>query len=270
MNGWRELLDGMGAIVRRDAILYFSYRKRVFAQLAIVTGNLTLFYYVSRLVESPRFPDPDTYFAFVVVGLVIVHVITATIASLPASIRQELVAGTFERFAVSALGPAAGIVAMTAFPVLSSMAIGVLTIAIAALVFGLEVAQSTAVLAVPVAFLAALALLPFSLLTATVMLLFKQVGALGSFIVIGLALAGGVYFPTALLPGWVAWVGEVQPLTPALELLRHVLTGAELRASAWAEVGRMLGFTAVFLPVSLMVLAGSIEQCRRRGTLTEY
>lgn len=272
MTRRRLLLDAMLGIVRRDARLYFSYRNRVIAQVLIVAANVTLFYYVSRLVGSERFSDPEAYFAFVVVGLQILHVLTATLSMLPLAVRQELLAGTFERLAVSPLGPAASIVAMTAFPLLSALVTGVVTLTVAGTVFGLSLAWSTAWLSIPAALLAALAFLPFALLIGSAVLVFKQAGAAGSFLVIGLSLASGVYFPTDVLPGWIRWIAQVQPFGPALELLRYLLIGTDINASG--SVGsallRLALFAVVMLPVSLIVLDASVRRCRRLGTLIEY
>ena len=79
----REALDGISAVVRRDAAIYFSYRLRAVSQLALALFSLTLFYYLSRLVGGGASRRPDDYFAYVVVGLVILHFLTATLALVP-------------------------------------------------------------------------------------------------------------------------------------------------------------------------------------------
>src|SRR3954451_8969346 len=90
-------LHAAAGIVQRDAAVFASYRLRVVTQLLGSLLSLTIFFYVSRLVRVSQFPTPDDYFAFVSVGLVIFGVLTATLGSTAAAIRQELVAGTFER-----------------------------------------------------------------------------------------------------------------------------------------------------------------------------
>src|SRR5919109_3328737 len=91
-------------ILRRDLAVFLSYRLRFASQVASTLFALLLFYYVSRLVRVSMFPSPDDYFAFAVVGLVIFNVLTSTLSAAPASLRQELVAGTFERLIVSPFG----------------------------------------------------------------------------------------------------------------------------------------------------------------------
>ena len=266
----RPVLDAMVGIVRRDAQLFASYRLRLLAQPFTVLLTLTLFYYVSRLVSVGRFSEPSSYFAYVVVGLLIVETLTAALTVTPVAVRNEMLSGTFERLATSPLGPVRSIVAMCAFPVLLSFGIGTLTIVVAAIVYGLPLAGPQAVLALPVALLGALAFLPFALLTVSAVLAFKQAGAMTSFIVTGLSLASGAFFPVDLLPWWVRWVSDVQPLTPALELMRETLLDTPVDGGAGLAVVKLVGFSLVLMPVGLWLLGRTIDRCRRFGTLIEY
>ena len=56
-----------------------------------------------------------------------------------------------------------------------------------------------------------------------------------------LSLVAGVFFPVALLPNWIEWTSEVQPLTPSLDLLRHLIVGTPID-SAWWAVFRLVAF----------------------------
>src|SRR4051794_11857174 len=97
------------AVVRRDFLLMTSYRFRFVAQLVSAFFGLTLFYYISRLVHVGNGISSDEYYAFAVTGLMTLQVINSTLATPSATLRQELVAGTFERFATSPFGPIGGV-----------------------------------------------------------------------------------------------------------------------------------------------------------------
>ena len=150
---WRTV-DGVLGVARRDASIFFSYRLRAVSQALLALFSVTLFDYVSRLAGTARFASADAYFAYVVVGLVSLHALTATLAVVPNTIRTELVAGTFERLAISPLGPALGICAMTLFPALAAALTGALTLAFAVIIFGCPLAGTEAFLAIPVGALA--------------------------------------------------------------------------------------------------------------------
>jgi ABC-2 type transport system permease protein len=257
-------------ILQRDAAVFASYRLRFVAQIAATLFTLLLFYYISRLVRVEMFPSPDDYFAFVAVGLVIFGVLTSTLAVGPAAVRQELVAGTFERLVVSPFGAVASVLAMLLFPFTYAIVQGVVSLLLATLLFGLPLDWPSTALALPVALLGALAFLPFAVLIAAAVVVLKQAMAAGNFLVAGISVVAGLYFPVALLPGWIEWTAEVQPFTPAVELLRHVLVGTPLESSGWAEVGKLALFAVALIPASVWVLDRAIDVGRRRATITEY
>jgi ABC-2 type transport system permease protein len=270
MTTLRPLASAAAAIFRRDLLLFASYRSRLVTTLFTSVVSLTLFYYVSRLVTAGHFASPDRYFQFVVVGLSFFAVVTATLSGPVATLRSELQAGTFERMAVSPFGPVRAIVSLLLFPVTLALALALFSLAFAIVAFGLDVRWSTVALAIPVAGLAALAFAPFGVAMAAAVVIFKQTNAGAAFVIAAMTLLAGVYFPVELLPGWIRWASEVQPFTPALDLLRNVVTGLRLREPAGVEVAKLCGFAAVTLPVAVLLLRAALETSRRRGTLTEY
>jgi ABC-2 type transport system permease protein len=270
MSNVSAYASGALAMLRRDLSVFVSYRLRTISVLLSTAFGLVLFYYISRLVRVGQFETADDYFAFVVIGMVSLSVLTSTLATGPATIRQELVAGTFERLLVSPFGAVAGIVSLSLFPLLYGLFIGLVTLILAALFFDLPITWSTAPLALPIGILGAMSFLPFGLLISAAMLTVKQAQSASSFVVTGIAIVAGLYFPVTLLPGWIQWLSEVQPFTPSVDLLRNVLVGTPLPGEAWVALLKIAGFTAVLTPLSLVVLASAVALGRRRGTISEY
>lgn len=260
----------MAAIVRRDARVFYSYRLRSVGQLIGATFTLTLFYEISRLVSTRRFATPQAYFDFAAVGLAVLPVLRAGLVSAPSALRDELIAGTFEHSALSPFGPVAYLLCTLVFPFVVGMASGAITLSLAAVLFHLHVAWATAALAVPLALLGALALAPFATLLLAGTVIVKQLTTGAGWIVAAFSLLGGAYFPVALLPGWIRWASGAQPLTPALDLLRHVLVHASAGGSAPGQLARLAVFAAVGLPLGAAALHWACAFTRRRGTLLEY
>lgn len=269
MTGVRETVDGLGGVVLRDARVAFSYRLRFAGHLLSACFSLTIFYYVSRLVVVEPFGAPDAYFAFAVIGLIALQVLNSTLATPPGAARQELVAGTFEVAATSPYGIVGTLLASLVFPFLYTLAIAAGMLVFAALAFDLAL-EPTAPLGLPVAVLAGLAFAPFGVALLAAMLVAKQALAGTTFVVAAITLVAGLYFPVELLPEWLRWASEVQPFTPAVELLRHLLVGSPLEDPWWAGVLRIAAFAAVLLPLSVALLAAAVRFAVRRGTLIEY
>jgi ABC-2 type transport system permease protein len=269
VNQARLWCDAMWGIIRRDAILFISYRSQLIAQFLGPLFSVTLFYYISHLLTAKSIHSPDGYFGFVTVGLVIVQILTISLGVMPVAIRQELVAGTIERFLVSAHGPINGILGTMLFPLINAVLSGVLMLSIATVLFGLPLA-GTAPLAIPVALLGTLAFMPFAFFLVALVMAFKQASAASQFIVAGVAIVGGLYFPVKVLPSWIRWGSEAQPFTPATDLLRHLLVNAPLAHSAAVDLIKLVGFAAILLPAGVMLLRASIRYGQRSGTIAEY
>jgi ABC-2 type transport system permease protein len=265
----RLWLDAMWAIMRRDAILFVSYRTQLVSQVLGPLFAIALFYYISHLLTVKHLHSPGGYFGFVIVGLVVVEILTLSLGIMPMSARQELVSGTIERFLVSAHGPVNGILGTMLFPLCNAFFSGALTLVLAALVFGLPLA-ATSFLAIPVALLGVIAFMPFALFLVALVLAFKQIAGASQFVVSGIAIVGGLYFPIVLLPGWIRWASEAQPFTPATDLMRHLLVDTPLAHPAGVELLKLVGFAAVLLPIGLMMLRASIRHGQRTGTVAEY
>jgi len=265
----RDWCDATWGIVRRDAILFASYRTQLISQVVSPVFAIAIFYYISHLLSVKSFHSPGGYFGYVIVGLVIVEILTLSLGIMPGIVRQELVSGTIERFLVSAHGPVNGIVGTMLFPLLNAFLSGFLTLVLATVVFGLPLA-ATSFLAIPVALLGVIAFMPFALLLVAMVMAFKQVASASQFIVSAIAIVGGLYFPVALLPGWIRWASEAQPFTPATDLMRHLLVDTPLMHPAGVELLKLVAFSAVLLPVGFVLLRAAIRYGQRSGTVAEY
>jgi ABC-2 type transport system permease protein len=258
------------AVINRDFRIMLSYRVRFFTHLLSVFFTLTLFHFISRLVHISSFRTHDAYFAFVVIGLITLQVLNSTLQSPPATLRQELVAGTMERFVLSPLGGVRGMLATMIFPFLYALVTAISMLLLAGVVFGVNLHWSTLALVIPVGFLGALSFAPFGVLFLAIVLITKQAITGATFVVAGISLIAGLYFPVSLLPGWMRWLSNVQPFTPAVDLLRHVMAGSPLHQSLATELAKLLGFTCVLLPLSVMILTAALRLSQRWGTILEY
>jgi len=269
MRGLSPTGLGFGAVMRRDLHVYLSYRTRIVSQALTSVFSLTLFYYVSRLVHVSGFPSPASYFGFVVVGIALISVLYSCF-SISETVRQELIAGTFERLLLSPFGAVRGVLAMTLFPLLYAFVLAAMTLGIGCAVFGLQLHWSTVPLSVPALALALLSFLPFGLLFAALTIATKQGNVGTSWVIALISIVAGLYFPIALLPGWAQTAAQLQPFTPATELLRHLLVDSPLNTPIATVLAKLVGFAAVLLPASLLALHHAIRVGQRRGTIIEY
>jgi ABC-2 type transport system permease protein len=257
-------------VVQRDAVIFTTYRFTFFTQLASTLFSIVLFYYISRLVTVGEFSSPDQYFAFAVIGVVTLEVVNTAAVLVPNTLRGELVMGTFERLVLSPFGAVASAASMMLFPFAWVVFKTTIALLIAAVAFDLPLQWPGAALAVPIAVLGALSFAPFGLLVTAVVLVAKQAMGMTTWIVAALSIVAGFYFPVTLLPDWIEWFSEVQPFTPTIELMRSTLVGIEMSESAWLAAAKLVGFTAVLLPIAVWAVGRAVRVSRRRGTIIEY
>lgn len=268
MKAVTHYLDSVYATARRDATVFASYRFRFVSRVLAMLLTMTMFYYIAKLVRPGVVGPQDRYFAFVVVGIVSLSVITAALNTCQL-VRMELLTGTFERMVISPVGPVGAIIALAAFPIVYAIALAGAMLVAAAGIFGFPIHVSGIPAALVVSGLAALAFTCIGLLFIAGLLAFKS--AMGaSWAIAGLSILGGVYFPLTVFPGWVRWFSDVQPFTPAVDLLRHLLLGTPTMQPFWLELVKLAGFTVVLMPLSAAVLNSAVHLSRRRGTLMEY
>lgn len=261
-------LGAVLATVRRDAAIFTSYRLRIPSQILAMLFTLTMFFYIAKLVRPDAVGPHSDYYAFAVVGIVIMAVLTAALST-SELVRMELMQGNFERMVISPLGPVGAVFAVAAFPILYSTLFAGMMLTLAVVLFGIPLHLSGVPLTLVVAAFTAVAFACLGLLFVAALLAFKS--AMGAtWVLAALSLLAGAYFPVRLFPGWIRWTSEVQPLTPAVDLVRHLLVGTSLTAPEWLELVKLAGFTAVLIPVSSVALWLAVRWSRRRGTLIEY
>jgi ABC-2 type transport system permease protein len=264
----RAFPGAVAAFFRRDLAVQLSYRLRPLTSNLEIIFGLFLFYYISRLIHGGRFGTPQQYFDFVVVGMMVITIVQSCL-SVPMAFRTELVAGTFERLLLSPFGSTAAVLALMVFPITYALFRATLVFVFATVLFGFHPHWETSVAALPLGVLGALAFAPLALIFTAATLLFKQAPGQGAVVGI-IAFVSGVYFPIALLPGWLSWISQVQPFAPSVNLMRHLLVDTPVHGSAAGALAKIVGFIVIGLPVGTWLVATSARISRRRGTITEY
>lgn len=270
MSKVKAMLNGAVALLVRDFTVFVSYRSRVITLFTAPITSVTLFYFISKLVGGGEFSRPGEYFAFVVIGLVGMDMLASTVVTTPSTLRMELVAGTWEHIVLSPLGPIRAVCGMMAWPAVLGLTSALFTILTARIIFGMDVLLPDALVAAPVGVLGAMAFAAFGIFSVAGILIVKQSLAGVSAILTAMTIVGGALFPVSLLPSWIRWASEVQPITPALDLTRHFIAGAPIESGVAVAAAKLVGFTVVLFPLSVLALRFAIGFARRRGTIIEY
>ena len=119
--------------------------------------------------------------------------------------------------------------------------------------------------ALPVAFLAFSGL---GILSASYVLLFKR-GNPAKWLLLSFSnVAGGMLFPTSILPDWLQFAARLNPVTYALDGMRAALLSGANLAVVWRSVAVLFLMAALLLPASIVVFSWTLRRTKTTGTLT--
>jgi len=119
----------------------------------------------------------------------------------------------------------------------------------------------------------ALAIISFNalgLLAASFVIVLKQGNPVTWLIGTASILLSGVFYPTNVLPDWLRAVGQLLPLTQALELMRRSLLNGEGLATLWGPFLALLLLTVVLLPAGLFACHLAVRVAQTDGSLSQY
>jgi ABC-type multidrug transport system permease subunit len=263
----------VAAFVRRDWQEQTSYRFPFVLDLFTAAFSLTLFFFIGQLFDEALTPgDPDLaegYFTYVLFGYAVFGLGDAVLGSLPDRIRGEQTEGTLEALMATSSPAPLLVLAGGAYDVLYAAARAVILIVAGVLVYGATVDATPASFAAAVVASACVVLFfaALGILAAAFTMVFKQASTVAGMLGAGVALLSGVYFPVAELPPFLQAVGELLPLTWALDVVRAGTLRAEVDVVQLALVV-VAGLLAI--PLAMPVYLRSIRRAKREGSLVEY
>ncbi len=267
------MIGVIAAYVRRDFAVARSYRVGIALQMIAAVAALFVIFRVSRVVEPATFAHAagirTSYFAFVVLGLMVMRIVQAAISSAPTRLRSEQSIGTLEAVLSMPTPASVTLLSATAYDILSALFQAILLLVIAVLAFGLGLHGGPAELAVVVLTLAGLiaTISAVGVVLAAATLMFKQLPSVATMLGSLLAILSGVWFPVHLLPAGLVALAKLSPVYWALQASREALLAGRIEGGSLLP---LLVTAAVVLPLALGVYELCLRHVRRMGTLALY
>jgi len=261
------------AFIVRDYRDDSSYKMGFLFRVASAMINVAIYYFIASAFGAAAAPYLSgyggNYFAFVLIGVAFSEYLALGIGAIGDSIRQGQTTGTLE---LMLLSPTRLVVTLLSSSLWSYVfaTLRVLVYLIVGVGLGMRFEQAN----VPFALLSlALAIISFNalgLFSASVIILMKRGDALGWALRVSSLVLGGVYYPVAVLPSWLNLIGQLLPLTHALELLRRSLLRGEGFAQLGGELAILGALTLVLLPLGVLACQLAIRVARTDGSLSHY
>jgi ABC-2 type transport system permease protein len=257
------------ALTRRDYAILSSYRFAVAFDLLYGLIDLFIYFFISRTfrgASAAALGGAPTYFAFVTVGIVITLVIGAASAQVGWRLREEQLTGTLETLASQPIRSWQIALGIAGWPFAFALARGTVYLLIAASLLGVDVSRASWSGCVLVLLAAGLALLGLGIALGALVIAFKRGNNLLGFVSLTLGFAGGAFFPLAVLPSWLEFVGKLLPTRFVFDGVRSALFGG-----SWGEDALVLfAYSVLGLPLALWGFSRAVDRARRSGSLAEY
>ncbi|MDQ3648507.1 MAG: ABC transporter permease [Actinomycetota bacterium] len=257
----------------RDARIQLSYPGGLAVALVAALFSPLLFYFLARFVgkgvEDELGRYGGSYFAFVLVGLVVTVFVTVTVTTFGRALRQAQLMGVLEALLQTPSRTGSILLGSALWPYLWALVQALALMVVGTLLMGVEL-RIDPLGALVAALLLLGALTAVGLLISAVVLTTKRGDAVALVVSTAAMLLGGLYYPVSVLPQPLESVAEALPIWHGTEALRlALLRGGGLDALA-ADLWPVAAFTVVALPASLWLVERAVYSCRRRGTLGQH
>jgi ABC-2 type transport system permease protein len=257
-------------IIERDFSIARSYRLTFVLDIFFVLVNLAVFFFISRTflhASTVNLHGAPSYFAFAAVGIALTTVIDTASVGLARRVRDEQLTGTLEVLLAHPLRIAELSFGLAGFPFVFALIRSVVYLFIVALWASLDLSPEKIVGLIVVLAASGVAFSALGILLAAITMVVKRGDTLVGMLVYAMGFISGAFFPISVLPTWIATIGRVMPTRFAFDGLRSAM----FHGSGWLDdVGALLLFGLVGIPVSLWLFHRAIEIGRRRGSLGQY
>ena len=261
------------AIMRVSWLSALSYRTQMAFGVAGLLVSILPLYFVSRalqpLMEESIRGEGQQYFAFLVVGLVTAAFVANAVNGLPHAMNSDIATGALEAMLATPARIPALLVGMVGQTFTWTVLRGIILLT-SAWILGAHLVWSNALVCVVLLLLIILTYAPVGVIAASLILAVRTAGPLTTGVLWASTLLGGVYYPTKVVPSWLALVSDFVPLSYGLRAMRRsLIDGAPITAIA-GDVARMVGLGAILFVIGALMFRWALGYAKRAGTLAQY
>ncbi|MGC9467173.1 MAG: ABC transporter ATP-binding protein/permease [Anaerolineae bacterium] len=269
-----ELARTLPLFFKRDLRTQLSYRLSFLLQLIGILFSIASYYFVGQVFGMAASPYLQAYggdyFSFVLIGIAFVGYQGVALYGFSSVIQSAQSAGTLEamlttptRLSAILLGSSVWDFAFTSLRVVLYLVAG-------AVLFGAQFGEANLLAALIILVLTVTSLGAIGILSASFIMAFKRGNPI-NFLIGGVSvLLGGVYYPVEVLPRWLQTLARFYPLTTSLQGMRRALLSGAPPTALMGEIGVLILFSVVLLPLGLLAFSYAVRQAKRDGSLTQF
>lgn len=261
------------ALTRIHWLTHSSYRLNVVLSLVGLAFIFLPVYLVSGalqpVVAESIADEGETYFGFLITGMAVFFVVTASVQALPGTVASGITTGTLEALLATPTRLHSLMAGLVGYSMLwAGFKCGLLLLGFC--LAGGQVSPGGILWAGCILALLVLAHLPFGIVAAAMILVFRTSGPLVPGLLAAFSLLGGVYYSTTVIPDVVRPLAAAVPLTYGLRAFRRSLLAGDSPGVLLPDMLVLGGFAAVLMFLAAWALRCSLRHARRSGSLAQY
>jgi ABC-2 type transport system permease protein len=259
------------AAFQRDRRIAISYRAGFLLGIVGSVFSIFMVFFMGvafgDAVEVEQYGT--TYFGFALVGIAMAELMGLGLAGIGSRVREGQMTGTLELMVLSP--NRLGLLLLSSSLWAHALALGMFVLYLVVAVFlGLQLDRMHVPMALASLALSILSFNALGLLAASFVIVLKQGNPVTWVVGAASMLLAGVYYPTSVLPDWLAAIGILLPLTHALELMRRSMLAGEGLDTLWGPFLALLLLTAILLPAGLCACHLAVRFAQTDGSLSQY
>ena len=263
----------IAALIRAGWLAATSYRLGVIMSFgALILGVVPVFFVTRALqptMASVIAGEGDQFFAFIILGMTVLTVVSAALSALPTALQTGATTGTIEALLATPTPVPTLLAGLAGYEVLYAI-LRASVVLLAAVVMGAHVAWDRLGAVIPILLLVILAHIPIGIIAAAMVLAFRTQGPLPQLVFMLSTFLGGVYYPTHVIPGAISLISAAVPLTYGLRAIRVVLLEGKPLSAVTGDLMALVGFALVLFVISTLSFQAALRYARRAGTLAQY
>lgn len=273
---WRSQVRAALAIAKKDFIIFYRYPLNALFRVIEPIAWLTPVYFLGRSFAGPSgnagfaaYTGTSDYMSFILIGAVLANYVASVFWGMGFALKNDMNAGVLETNWMMPISRPLLLVGQT----LASLAITTLNslgmLLLASLAFGFQVNGS--VLAAALTMLPMLiALYGFGFAFAAAVLLMRDANTLVDVSNYVVSTLSGSQFPVSVLPRLLLPLSLALPLTYGFDAVRGFLIGSATLLPLQYELGILILFMFVMVPLGYLVFKRVERRCRMLGTLSQH
>lgn len=268
-----KTLNTAWAFLKRDFLLATSYKSAFIMQLGGIFLGVPFIFFISQFLGGSGnkllAAYNNNYFAFLLIGVALTDYLTVSLATFNTSIRENQMMGTLEIIMMSPTAVTTLVLCSSLWGYLFTSVRFMLYLAVG-LIFSLNLGNANLGAALTILLFAVISFASIGILIASITMIIKRGESLNVAFSGVSVLLGGVVFPTAALPPWLYQIGQLLPLTHALEGMRLAMLKGYSIQQLWPELSALGLFALIFFPLGLFAFQTALRWTKLQGTLSQY